>query len=732
MCSASARNLTCYDSDTETLVDPDGSPYYKTMRQGNQITPERSPPLRQTRSTATSSSNETTNRNRTSSSPVTTKRKAKAAALANINTTMTAPASRKRKRSIGDEIEVRSARSRESSISTSSTLSRRGSSESVQPSSITPPLNSPFSAKRLNKINRRNQAGETPLHRASAAGKLDEVRELLEKGASVNEQCNAGWTPLHKACLKGYTDIVRLLCQHGAKTDIGSTDEHDTPLHDACSNGHKDVVLVLLDYGANPRVQNSEGNFPHEMVDDDMHELKKIIMDATKAFKETKKESHDDREDSEPPISPAMKRHSRRTSTASDAPFQPNLGVSRPKRGAPAGKDDLLARDITYRDPHRRTHLHLRAAQGNDWFVKELLNMGANHSAKDRDGNTPLHLAARGGHKDVVGTLLTYGAEVNAPSKQGETPLHEVAGRGHKDIVDMLLFYGANPTKKDVNGRTALDVAIESASTAAEGEIDLLRQKFVEFGGVLPEVEKDLNVKMEEVEEAPPVSDEVDRERENTANEYSTSTLPSPTLDSRILPINEVDEKTPEPTVVNGDNEDTSEDANEAARLTPRVSGNIEDAEEETRPEEMQLDEPEIEVSTAEAQSLEDLAEPASQPDPAPETLPPSEEEVFADEPTVEETMIIEVLKEPAPEEVIKRDPSPPTEPQPKPRWMELSALDSLTESFEKEVSPLLPLYTMQFKGEDKVYVAHTQVCCILGFTTEDFFSKCLFLVFHI
>jgi len=563
------------------------------------------------------------------------------------------------------------------------------------------------------------------------------VRELLEKGASVNVQCNAGWTPLHKACLKGYTDIVRLLCQHGARTDIGSTDEHDTPLHDACSNGHQDVILVLLEYGANPRAQNSQGTFPHEMVDDEMTELKKIVLDSTKTYKETKKESHEDREDSEPPISPAMKRHSRRTSTASDAPFQSTLGSSRPKRGAATAKDDLLARDITYRDSHRRGHLHLQASQGNNWFVKELLKMGASISPRDRDGNTPLHLAARGGYKDVVETLLLYGADVNAPSNQDETPLHEVAGRGHMEIVNMLLFWGANPTKKDSNGRTALDVAIESASTAAEGEIEMLRQKFVEFGGVPPEVEEDLNVKMEEIEEVPPVSDDVDREP--TANGDLTSALPSPTLDPRISPINEVDEKSPELPVVNGNHEETTEDVKEREDLRERsteaqpsipAAADISEDVSAEKLQDMQIDEDETRRPTSGIHSSEGSPEPATEAKNTEKVSESLQNKMAETQPSVEETVSVEVLEEkPAMEEIITKEPSPLPESVPEPRWAELSALESLPELLKEEMSPLFPLYSMQFQGESQVYLAHIQVCCILGFTTKEFFAKCISVV---
>jgi ankyrin repeat protein len=436
-----------------------------------------------------------------------------------------------------------------------------------------------------------------------------------------------------------------MLCEAGAKIDIQSDDEHDTPLHDACSNGHKEVALVLLYHGANPRIQNSEGLFPHEMVDDNFEELKQILLEATKTFKETK-ESTDTREDSEPPMSLVTKRRSRRTSTASDIPLQlPTNG--RPKRGMTSGRDDFLARDVNYRDAYRRSHLHLQALQGHGPFVRELLSIGAAHHARDRDGNSPLHLAARGGHDDAVLALLEYGAEVNALSKQGETPLHEVSGRGHKEIVQMLLFYGADPTIKDIDGRTALDVAIESPSTAAEGEVDLLKDKFVELGGVLPE-EKEASVKVEEPDEMP----HVERHTEETlANGRLTSPL-----------------------------------ASQSGRWISDVT-----AVDEGEFQEMQIDPPELPNPTSPMQIS---------------ALP---------SPIIETNHVLE-------------EPSQPSEPPPEPPWMKLAALDHLADSVEKEVCQLLPLYTMQFHDctyTDQIYVAHAQICSVLGFTSQELFEKC-------
>jgi len=494
------------------------------------------------------------------------------------------------------------------------------------------------------------------------------------------------------------------------------------------------------------------------MVGDEYPDLRQLVHDATKTFKEAKKDSNDEREDSEPPVSPATKRLSRRASTASDAPVQ--LGNARPKRGVPSARDDFLARDIHYRDPHRRGHLHLQALQGNAPFVRELLFIGASHSARDRDGNFPLHLAAKGGHDDAVKALLEYGADVNALNKQGETPLHEVAGRGHKEIVSTLLFYGADPTLKDVRGRTALDVAIESSSTAAEGEIELLKEKFVESGVILPTIPEDMNVKMEEnddieqmievIEQDFPEVSKIDVDDPITNGRASSSPRQSTPLDVRTPPTDEVDHQSP-PIVSSEDSKSTK-----APTPTPAAVDLPSPMDEVIQPEEPVLDSPLEVMQREQPQEMEiDEPEPQRQPSPfvvleaspplvAKEETPPDdkveelsseqvdEPSIPSSEPQETEAMAVEShieVPEEKDDEPLPEEPRQPSIPPPEPQWIKLASLESLPKSLELEISQLLPIYTMQFHNctaEAQIFVAHTQICSLLGFTSQEFFDKCI------
>lgn len=63
---------------------------------------------------------------------------------------------------------------------------------------------------------KKNEKGESQLHRACIAGNVTQVRRLLDQGHPVNVRDHAGWLPLHEAANHGFTEIVELLLDNGA------------------------------------------------------------------------------------------------------------------------------------------------------------------------------------------------------------------------------------------------------------------------------------------------------------------------------------------------------------------------------------------------------------------------------------------------------------------------------------------------------------------------------------
>ena len=65
-------------------------------------------------------------------------------------------------------------------------------------------------------LDKADERGVTGLMCACMNNNYNEVKELLEKGSSINLQDNQGWTALIYAINFGYYDIAKLLCDYGA------------------------------------------------------------------------------------------------------------------------------------------------------------------------------------------------------------------------------------------------------------------------------------------------------------------------------------------------------------------------------------------------------------------------------------------------------------------------------------------------------------------------------------
>ncbi|XP_073683373.1 tonsoku-like protein [Garra rufa] len=118
--------------------------------------------------------------------------------------------------------------------------------------------------RKTQRWNRRNEKGETVLHRACIEGNLKQVQYLLDQGHPVNLRDYCGWTALHEACNYGHQEIVTLLLDRGANvSDPGGRDcEGVTPLHDTLNCGHFNVARLLIQRGASVTVRNSKGLTP--------------------------------------------------------------------------------------------------------------------------------------------------------------------------------------------------------------------------------------------------------------------------------------------------------------------------------------------------------------------------------------------------------------------------------------------------------------------------------------
>ena len=96
------------------------------------------------------------------------------------------------------------------------------------------------------------------LHTTAASGRLEVVRELLKRGASVNLQSSLGGTALMGAASYGHLSTLHLLLQHSANPDL--QDKYgNTALMMAAGEGREACVHVLLSANANTELLDVQG-----------------------------------------------------------------------------------------------------------------------------------------------------------------------------------------------------------------------------------------------------------------------------------------------------------------------------------------------------------------------------------------------------------------------------------------------------------------------------------------
>ncbi len=234
------------------------------------------------------------------------------------------------------------------------------------------------------------------------------VKPLIAAGASIATRDRTGGTALTHAARSGHTKMVHALLADGAdinQRDIGGA----TPLSIAIETSHSAVARALIDAGADVTLAGHSGVTP-------------LVAAAYNGNL---------------PILDALLRH----------------------------KADPAAADAT-----GKTAIIYAAARGFGTIVDRLLDAGIDVNAVYANGLGALSWTA-GYAEDVPAAdavalakqLLDRGARFNMADDRGLTPLMIAASMDHAEIVDLLLSRGADPGIRDVQGRTAADLAPSAA-----------------------------------------------------------------------------------------------------------------------------------------------------------------------------------------------------------------------------------------------------------------------------
>ncbi|KAJ1611770.1 methyltransfer [Cryptosporidium canis] len=129
-------------------------------------------------------------------------------------------------------------------------------------------------------VDYQDDNGNTALHKSSANGHLGVVRELLERGASINKQNNNGNSSLHWAVMNKKREVVIQLLSDGRSVEDGGADVllknsmNKSVLTEVFNMNDEDVLKLALEHSSADKLEMEHSG--SVQLDEDQEEARSL------------------------------------------------------------------------------------------------------------------------------------------------------------------------------------------------------------------------------------------------------------------------------------------------------------------------------------------------------------------------------------------------------------------------------------------------------------------------
>lgn len=312
-------------------------------------------------------------------------------------------------------------------------------------------ISSEWTTKLNSNINASNENGNTILMLAVEQGKsVNTLLELINAGVNWNTKNAKGQDTLHIAASCGNLKATNLLVSLGAKVDTvdgyGRTVLH-AAINSTCKENFSKIFDILISNGSDINCVDGQGlNLVHLAIRQgkSLSEIQRIINLGCTNWQ---LKSGDGK---------SVLHYSVRAGN-------PQILTYFLEQGVASNEPDLFGRlpihELIYTKTAFFEILHILVKYGSDLNavdnfgndlislsicrgvsvenIKELVRLGANWKAKNKEGMTPLHFAMRTGTCQLVDYLLKLGANAGQPDCGGRTPLDELICKNENDLRKM-------------------------------------------------------------------------------------------------------------------------------------------------------------------------------------------------------------------------------------------------------------------------------------------------------